>query len=125
MPSPRQIAIRYRVEITFKDGQTATWRRPYPPNWDFFERHLAYNFQKWDLAANYLDTRGPLWQDLADFIQHRYWDDTNPPVTITLIKSTAKWPPPNESGYVRSDERQLQWSDHNVFVYHVEEKRME
>ena len=50
VPSPRTYAIKYRAEIKFKDGTVQIWQRPYPPNWDFFERHLAYSFQKWDLA---------------------------------------------------------------------------
>jgi hypothetical protein len=125
VPSPRQNAIKYHVDIVFKDGHTATWQRPYPPNWDFFARHLSYSFQKWDLAANYLDEKGPLQRDLANYIQRLYWSDSNPPVTITLIRAMAKWPPPNETGYVRSDERMLQWTDHVVFTYHVNEQRME
>src|SRR5262249_36966204 len=125
VPTPRQVAIRYQVEIVFKDGTKTIWKRPYPPNWDFFPRHLAYNFQKWDLAANYLDNRSPLWQDLANYIQKIYWNDTNPPETITLVKASAKWPPPNESGYVGHADSELQWWSRNVFVYHVTEKRME
>lgn len=125
VPSPRKNAMKYRVDIVLRDGQTVSWMRPYPPNWDFFARHLSYSFQKWDLAANYLDNRGPLWQDLANYIQRKYWSDENPPVTIMLVKSTAVWPPPNETGYVRSDERLLQWSDKTLFTYHVAEKRMD
>ena len=117
--------MKYRVDIVFKNGQTEVWQRPYPPNWDFFPRHLSYSFQKWDLAANYLDSSGTLRQDLANYIQHLYWNDANPPVTITLVKSMAQWPPPNESGYVGSDERLLQWTDRVQFVYHVDEKRIE
>lgn len=116
--------MKYRVDITFKDGTTATWRRPYPPNWSFFERHLAYNFQKWDLASNYLETPNLLWHDLAMYMQRLYWNEKNPPETISLVRSTANWPPPNETGYVRSDESLLNWSDHPIFTYHVSEKRM-
>lgn len=125
VPEPRKNAVKYHVDIVFKNGQTSVWQRPYPPNWDFFARHLSYSFQKWDLAANYLDSPGPIRKDLANYIQHRYWNDANPPVTITLVKSKAKWPPPNESGFVQSDEGLLQWWDQVLFVYHVDEKRME
>jgi hypothetical protein len=125
VPSPRQNAMKYHVEIQFQNGETKVWQRPYPPNWDFFARHLSYQFQKYDLAANYLDNKSPLWNDLALYIQNLCWNDTNPPVKITLIKSMAKWQPPNEEGWVGPDERLLQWSDRPLFVYNVQEKRIE
>jgi hypothetical protein len=125
VPSPRKFAMKYRVEVRFKDGSQKVWRRPYPPNWDFFPRHLSYSFQKWDLASNYLGAPGPLWYDLANYIQRIYWDDANPPEQIVFIRSIGDWPPPNESGYVGPDESQLKWVDHQLFVYSVAEKRMQ
>lgn len=127
VPTPRQYAKRYRVDITFQSGRVATWRRPYPPNWDFFERHLAYNFQKWDLASNYLDQRGPLWVDLAEYIQNLYSDPGNPPIVISLVRETADWMPPNETGFVfhENEINHLHWRDQRVFAYHVAEKRMD
>ncbi len=127
VPSPRKYTAKYRAEIKFKDGSVKTWQRPYSPNWDFFERHLSYSFQKWDLASNYLESRGPLWGDLAHYLQEQYstGDPANPPEVITFIRATANWPPPNETGYARSDEKLLQWTDRTVFVYHVSDQRIE
>jgi hypothetical protein len=125
VPSPRKFAQKYFADITFKDGSHKIWQRPYPPNWDFFARHLSYSFQKWDLASNYLESRGPLWDDLAHYLQRLYANPSNPPEIITFMRSTANWPPPNETGYVRSDERLLQWTDQPVFTYHVTDQRIE
>ena len=123
VPSPRQYAKRYHVDIVFKDGSTAIWRRPYSPNWDFWERHLAYNFQKWDLANNYLDRKGLLWSDLAHFVQLTYWTEQNPPATITLVKEEAQWLPPNQTGYAWHDgeEDQLKWKNETLFTFSVAE----
>lgn len=123
VPAPRKYALAYRAEIIFKDGSTKIWRRPYPPNWSFFERHLSYNFQKWDLASNYLQIPGLLWPDLAAYLQRIYWNDANPPETIKFISSRATWPPPHETGYIGHDDSELKWEDHVLFTYLVNEKR--
>jgi hypothetical protein len=127
VPTPRQYAKRYRVDVEFRSGRTVSWRRPYPPNWDFFERHLSYSFQKWDLASNYLDQKGPLWNDLESYVQRLYWDDANPPIIVSLVRETADWMPPNETGYAFHEDEQehLQWRDRRLFTYHVAEKRMD
>ena len=118
-PSPRDFVMKYRVEIQRQGGQVETWQRPYPPNWDFFARHLSYNFQKWDLASNYLERKNLLWDDLAHYIQTLYWNESNPPVLIRLVRSRATWPPPNPAGYVQSDVRDLHWQDFTIFTYDV------
>jgi hypothetical protein len=126
-PTPRTYAKRYRVDIAFHDGSMTTWRRPYPPNWDFFERHLAYNYQKWDLAAKYLDQRGPLWDDLAHYIEHRYHNEQNPPEVIALVLEMADWQPPNETGWAfhENEEASLKWNERRLFTYHVADQRLE
>lgn len=125
VPSPRKFALKFRVEIQFKDGTQKVWRRPYPPNWDFFARHLAYSFQKWDLASNYLDAPGPLWLDLVHFIEWLYREEPSPPQKIILIRSMGNWPEPAESGDPRQDENLLQWVDTTVFAYDVVNQRFE
>jgi hypothetical protein len=131
VPAPRKYAMKYRVEVQFQDGSTQTWRRPYPPNWDFFARHLAYNFQKWDLAANYLESNDNLRLDLAHYVERIYCpgdgltNATNPCQTIRLIRSNANWPPPKESGWVGGEESDLHWIDRTLFVYNVKEKRLQ
>jgi hypothetical protein len=122
VPSPRTYLINYRAEIKFKDGSVKTWKRPYPPNWDFFPRHLSYNFQKWDLAANYLEKPrlAPLlWTDLAHYLVREYADDNNPPETISFFRSRVDLPPPNETGYVQPDLTHLRWSDQILYTYSV------
>ena len=121
-PSPRKFALKYRVDITFRDGKKATWERPYPPNWDFFQRHLSYNYQKWDLAAGYLEDLNDLRVDLAVHVARLYWNETNPPVILKLIRSTANWPPPHETGYVQHDVSELNWVDVVILSYNVPEK---
>lgn len=126
-PSPRKYTLNYRAEITFKDGTSTTWRRPYPTNWDFFGRHLAYHFQKWDLASNYLDTPGLkhlLWSDLGSYLQKTYWSEANPPKSIRFIRSSAEIPPPNEKGDVGLDHdpAQLKWVESVAYLYTVPER---
>ena len=115
--------MKYRVEIKRKDGQTEVWQRPYPPNWDFFARHLSYNFQKWDLASNYLERKDLLWDDLAHYIQRQYWNEVNPPAKIKLIRSRANWPAPHTSGYVQTDLSELRWQDLTLFTFDVEQQK--
>lgn len=119
VPDPRTAMVKYSVDITFKDGRMITWQRPYPPNWDFFERHLAYNFQKWDLATDYIEEKGLLWPDLAHFIEYRFRDEKNPPEIITFIRTKAKIPDPNPIGYVMHDPSEFEWGRFIVFTYHV------
>lgn len=126
-PTPRTFARRYRVDIEFADGKKETWRRPWPPNWGFFDRHLAYNYQKWDLAAKSLETRSPLWNDLARHIQRLYWNDANPPKTIEFYREQADWLPPNETGWAfhPNEEENLRWRDKRLFTYNVGLGKME
>jgi hypothetical protein len=123
VPAPRKHALKYRVDITFQDGTHATWRRPYPPNWAFFERHLAYHFQRWDLATTRLEQPGVLWPDLVAFIERLYHNDRNPPVEIALVREFAYWPPPKKSGYVMPELSDLEWSELMLFRYDVKARR--
>ncbi len=125
VPSPRKFAMKYKAEITFRDGEKKTWRRPYPPNWDFFQRHEAYNFQKWDLASNYLESSNMLWPDLVNYIERLHQNPNNPPTKIKLIREVALWPPPHTSGYVGPDDNELEWQDFPLFTYDVVERKFE
>jgi hypothetical protein len=117
VPGPRTFAMKYRAEIEMDNGKTAIWQRPYPPNWDFFERHKAYHFQKWDLATQQLEKYRGLWLDLAEFLEREYAAFDLKPVRMKWIQSTARRPPPNPSGYVMSGDDVLQWQDKIVFEY--------
>jgi len=120
-PSPRKFAKKFRVDIMFKDGTKSSWKRPYPPNWDFFQRHLSYNYQKWDLAGNHLEESNDLREDLAKYVTRLYWNDQNPPIIIKVVKSTANWPPPSETGYVQPDVTG-NWVDYVLSIHLVPQK---
>lgn len=128
VPDPRKEAIRYRAEVEMEDGQVIQWQRPYPPNWDFFERHLVYHFQKWDLATQQLDQYPGLWLDLAEFLERGYRRTGYQPRVIRWLRSTAKRPPPPASGPVflgsplERDSR-LEWVDRVVFIYDYRTRR--
>ena len=122
-PEPRRFAIKYSAVITYRDGHSETWRRPYPPNWAFFERHLSYNFQKWDLVNAYLDHKSGLWDDLVAYLIKSHQDKNNPVEQVRFLISTAPWPPPNTSGYVGGDTASLNWSDAPIFTYDVQNGR--
>jgi hypothetical protein len=124
VPEPRRFATKYRVEIEFMDGTRTTWQRPYPPNWDFFERHLAYNFQKWDLVADHLETSAQVRMDLAKYIQRNYQYFDSPAKYIKLIRARANWPDPHPEGYAMHEDSELAWQDHILFNYSVSERRM-
>jgi hypothetical protein len=116
-PEPRHAATRYSALIMFKSGKIVTWTRPYPPKWNFFERNLAYNFQKWDLVSDHLDRKSFLWDSLVHYLTTIYRDENNPISEIHFVRSTAFWPKPNPTGYVGGDERDLKWSNVILFRY--------
>jgi hypothetical protein len=125
VPTPKKFFMNYHAEITFKDGTKKNWQRPYPPNWDFFPRHLAYQFQKWDLASNYLEQPGLsslLWEDLGSYLTRIYNDPANPPEKIEFFRSRADIPPPLETGYAQPDLSQLQWQTQLVHTYTVQDR---
>jgi hypothetical protein len=128
VPTPRKFLINYQAEITFKDGTQKTWKRPYPPHWDFFPRHLAYQFQKWDLASNYLEQpvlSSLLWADLAGYLTRIYDSPSNPPEKIEFFRSRADIPPPLETGYVQPDLAHVHWDDQLIHTYFVSERSLQ
>jgi hypothetical protein len=128
VPTPRRFLMNYHAEITFRDGTKKSWQRPYPPNWDFFPRHLAYQFQKWDLASDYLEKpglSGLLWADLGAYLGRTFDDPVNPPEKIEFFRARADVPPPNETGYVQPDLSHLQWDDRLIHTYSVRERSLQ
>jgi hypothetical protein len=124
VPEPRRMATEYRVDIKFAKG-TGVWKRTQPVKWDFFQRHEAYNFQKWDLAGHHLDTPSQLYRDLARYIMKRYdRDPANPMLSLQLVRAQADWPPPRESGWVGGEVADLQWKDRVLFTYYVKDGKM-
>lgn len=121
-PNPRKEYVYYKFVITFKDGKKKTWVRPYPENWNFFQRHLAYNWQKLDLAGHNLD-RNVLYKDFADYLKKKFWDETNPPQMIELYRAESKWSDPKPEGYVGPDLENMFWRDVQLFVYNVGEDK--
>jgi hypothetical protein len=124
-PDPRHIAVKYSALIVFRNGQSKRWRRPYSPNWNFFERHLAYNFQKWDLVSDNLDHKSGLWDSLDQYLlkTNQDPDGTNPIREIQFIRSYAPWPPPNPTGYVGGETKDLRWTDQVLFRYDASTKQ--
>jgi hypothetical protein len=122
-PEPRQTAVHYSALIVFRDQRTVLWRRPYPPRWGFFARHLAYNFQKWDLVTNNLDFKSGLWDSLVHYLMKQYQDPANPIIEIQFTRSYAPWPKPNPVGYVGGEAEDLKWIDQVLFKYDTREQR--
>jgi hypothetical protein len=122
-PNPRRSAVRYYAELTHRDGAKTLWRRPYPPNWGFFERHLSYNFQKWDLVSNYLDRQSALWKGLTNYLVKHHSDPGNPITEIRFYKEEAPWPAPESKGYVGGDAESLQWNSQLLFTYETKKGR--
>jgi hypothetical protein len=118
-PEPRKHALKYWAQIVYRDGSVKTWIRPYPSNWSFFDRHLCYQFQKWDLVSNYLDYESGLWNSLVAYLQKTHKNELNPVVEIRFLRSFAPWPPPNPTGYVGGETSDLKWSDQILFTYDV------
>jgi hypothetical protein len=122
-PDPRRESMKFRFEIEFKDKTTKTWVRPYPPNWDFFERHLSYNFQKLDLAAPALLKDPAVQKDFSGYVMRLHWSDENPPETVKLVVSRAPWPKPTEK--LVYDDKGLFWTDKILATYHVNGRTLE
>lgn len=120
-PEPRRYIDRFRVEIYPKNAKKIVWSRPYPPNWDFFARHLSYNFQKWDLAGHYLEYPGLLWEDLTQYVLQLYHDDQHPAEFVKLILTKTPVPPPKETGYVGPFPSELIPSDEVIYMYDVKQ----
>jgi hypothetical protein len=127
-PTPRRYIKKYYAEITFHDGRKTTWQRPYPPNWDFFERHLGYQFQKWDLAANYLEEPGYsnlLLADWGDYLARLFANASNPPEKIDFYRTREDMPPPNPTGYVEPDFSHLQKSVMLLRTYMIKSRSLQ
>lgn len=122
-PEPRRHAVRYAAYILYKSGKMVIWRRPYATNWNFFQRHLAYNFQKWDLVTNNLDFKSGLWDSLVHYLSKQYEDSANPIAEIQFIRSNAPWPQPNPTGYVGGEISELRWNDRILFTYDAVNRR--
>jgi hypothetical protein len=123
-PEPRRFDKSYYFVVTFKDGTKTTWRRPYPPNWDFWERWNAYNWQKFDLAGFSLDNEN-LWPDVSEWMKRKFWSDTNPPAQVDLFVLIIPVLPPQTSGYVQHESSERQVQTHHLFTYLVAEKRIQ
>jgi hypothetical protein len=92
-PEPRRFFSQYFFEVTFKDGTQTHWSRPESPNWDFFGRHHASNWQKFDTASNHMED--PRFRaDLAAWVAGHLANEANPPERIVLIHHIAPVPPP-------------------------------
>lgn len=118
-PEPKRVAIKYRVDINFKDQTTKSWYRPYPGKWNFFERHEAYQYQKFDLGANYLMKDPVARKDFCAYVMRLHWQDTNPPESVALFQEIAKWPDPEMSDTLVFDEKSLKFADHLVAKFNV------
>ncbi len=123
-PNPRAKHIYYRFDVYFRDGAKTTWIRPYSENWDFFQRHLAYNWQKLDLAGHNLD-KPFLYPDIADFIKRKFWSDANPPSKIILNRVEASWSEPRTVGFVGPILEGMYYHDRVMFTYFVSEDKFE
>jgi hypothetical protein len=127
-PEPRRFIVKYRAEITFRNHAMTVWERPYPPDWDFFARHLSYQFQKWDTGSNNLEKpiiSDFLWLDFAHYLEKLYANPANPPDHITFFRSRAAVPPPNETGYAQPDFSHPQWIDDRVHLYTVKDGKLQ
>jgi hypothetical protein len=121
-PNPRKFIVYYRFQIEMQNGQKIDWVRPYPENWDFFQRHLAYNWQKFDLAGHNLD-RPDLYPDVADYMSRKFANDSNPPHTIKLFREEASIPPPKPTGDAWPTKDELHFMDVPLFTYVVADKK--
>jgi hypothetical protein len=118
-PEPRRYSLKYEIEIIYENNHRVAWQRPYPPKWDFFERHLSYNFQKFDLAADYLVTDKDVRYDYCSYVLRLHWSDINPPQVVRLLTYRAEWPEPNSDGPLEYDETKLTWIRHVMASYNV------
>jgi hypothetical protein len=116
-PEPRRYIGLYFFRIQFKDRSIQDWQRPLPPNWDYFERQHAYNWQKFDLASNHMEDIH-FWPDLAAWIERKFHDDHNPVAQIQLFHRVAETPPPETSN-------NFKFSDKNIFTYSTETKQFQ
>lgn len=128
VPAPKTYAIWYHAEITLDDGTQIIWKRPRSPNWNFFERHEVYHYQKWDLATQQLDSHRGLWLDLAEFLERGYLSAGLKPRSMRWVRSTAPRPPPAQTGslFVGSPherDARLEWTDRILFEFDYTQRR--
>jgi len=117
-PEPRRYTQSFHFEITFRDGTKKLWERPYPPLWDFFERHHAYHWQKLDTASNHFEDPH-LWPDYAHWVQREFSNDRNPPTEIRLIRKAAEIDAPAQTGYIWHEPSELNFIEQTLFTYDV------
>ncbi len=124
-PEPKRVAIKYRVDITFRDQTKKSWYRPYPGKWNFFERHEAYQYQKFDLGANYLMKDPVARKDFCAYVVRLHSQEENPPESVSLFQELAKWPNPDNGKPLVYDESALKFVDHFVARYKVNGQELE
>jgi hypothetical protein len=115
-PEPRRYSAQYAFEITRRDGSRTRWSRPLPPQWGFFARHHASNWQKLDSASNRMETPF-FWPGLARWAEREFRDDSNPPTQISLYKLVTQTPPPGPDGafwQIGGEKRELKVFDYWV-----------
>lgn len=117
-PEPRRFMQSYFFEVTFRDQTKTRWQRPYPPSWDFFARHHAYNWQKLDTASNHMEDP-QLWDDYAHWAQKKFWSDRNPPTEIRLIRRAAEILPPKDNGAIWHNLEDFHFLEQELFTYDV------
>jgi hypothetical protein len=94
-PNPDSINIRWRVEVTYRDGQTAEWQTPAwrsQPLWNRFIQHRRQEYC--DMLVT--QDAAPAWEDAARFFARELrpdWEHAEQGATVKITYQEAPVPP--------------------------------
>jgi hypothetical protein len=115
-PNPRSFNTYLEAEITFRNGQQRVWKFPRMNELGFIQRYFHERYRKWANDNVRLDENSGLWPDTARYIARLYFDASNPPQSVKLVRYWAEIPPPSGQFYLPS---RVQWQHFVFFTYQV------
>ncbi|MGV3774526.1 MAG: hypothetical protein ACO1QB_16625 [Verrucomicrobiales bacterium] len=95
MFSPNPLSLNFNVEaqIVRQDGSTNSWYFPRMEKLGYVKRHQMERYRKWRERVRQ-DSFARVWDDTCKWIARENWNETNPPVQVSLIRHWSAIQPP-------------------------------
>jgi hypothetical protein len=114
-PDPPLENINVDAEITFRDGETRTWKFPRMHELGFVERYYEERYRKYAIDHLRVDSESGLRPDAARYVARLTPRPENPPVTVVLYRSWSEIRPQGQDGSYRTGP----WTRVSFFSYTV------
>lgn len=113
-PNPLALNTRVEAEITYRDGQTGTWKFPLPQNLGYVKRYMIERQHKFAFDSLLNDKFKTLRPDAARYIARlNNTKKDDPPVSIELVSYRSQIAPPNSG-------KPEPWTRLVVYTYSVQ-----